>query len=98
MCGSRTSNCCNLLNIGPNDLIFFYKDRKLNLQEKIQDCKFVYDQPFPRFLQLKLPLLHIVLSWTNFDEKLFSKIKSTATLLQFADEILRTELTKILNV
>ena len=56
MCGSKTSNCRNLLNIRANGLIFLLKDRQLNLQENIGDFNFVHDQPFPQYLQLKLPL------------------------------------------
>ena len=71
VCGSRTSNCRNLLIIGPNDLIFLLKDRQLNLQKEIVAIDFLHDQPFMRYLQLKLPLLQIVLSWTNFVKKNF---------------------------
>jgi len=91
VCGRRTSNCRNLLNTGPNDLIFLLKDRQLNLQEKIEFLNFVYDQLFLRYLPLKLPPLHIVFSWTNLDKfgrEILSKIKLTGTLLQFADEVL----------
>ena len=92
--GSRTSNCRNLLNIGPNDLNFLLKDRQLNLHEKIKFLNFVYDKLFPRYLLLKLPLLHIVLNCDKFGREILSKIKPTATLLQFVDEVLRTELMK----
>ena len=49
VCGSKTSNCRNLLNIGPNELFFLWKDRQLNLQGKFIGLNFVYDQPFPRY-------------------------------------------------
>ena len=62
VCGSSTSNCCNMLNIGPNDLIFLLKDRQFNLQEVIEAINFVHVQPFMQYLQLKVPLVHIVLS------------------------------------
>jgi len=71
VCGNRTRNCRNLHNIGPSDLIFFLKDRQLNLQEEIGVIKFVQDHPLLQNLQLKLPLLHIVFSWTNSFEKFF---------------------------
>ena len=69
--GSRTLNCRNMFNIGPYDLIFLLKDRQLKLQEKIGAINFVHDHPLLRYLQLKLPLVHIVLSWTHFFEKFF---------------------------
>ena len=60
-----------MLNIGPNDLIFPLEDRQLNLQKEIGAINLVHDQSLMRYLQLKLPLLHIVPSWTNFFEKFF---------------------------
>ena len=73
MCGGKTWKCPILLNIGPNHLIFSLKDRLYIFQEELNRFSFVYDQPFLQYLQLKKPLLHIILSWTNFDKKSFQK-------------------------
>ena len=52
----KTLSCRNLLNIDPNDLISFLKDSQFNFNVEICCFVFAYDQPFPRYLQLKLPI------------------------------------------
>ena len=73
MYGGRTWKCPNLLNIGLTDLIILLKDIQLNFQEEFHEINSVYDQPFLQYSQLKLLILHIVLSWTNLKEKFFQK-------------------------
>ena len=44
-----------------------------------------------KIFTIEVATTHIILSSTNFDDKILSKIKPTATLFQFADRFLQTE-------
>ena len=63
----KTLSCRNLLNIDPNDLISFLKDSQFNFDVEICCFVFAYDQPFPRYLQLKLPICAQKLSVSNLN-------------------------------
>ena len=66
VCGGTNSIDRNFLNIDPNDLIFFLKDRQLNVDTANWTSVFVYDQPLMRYLQLKLPFLSHVIQSDKF--------------------------------
>ena len=53
--------------------------------------KFCARSAASKIFTIEVATTHIILSSTNFDDKILSKIKPTATLLQFADGVLKKE-------
>ena len=98
VCVGRTWKCpnCSIL-IGPNDLIFLLKDRQLNFQEESGTSILCTISRFRDIYSWIASTTHLT-QLDKFWREILSKIKPTATLLQFADEVFQIKRRQIKSI